>query len=60
MMLEMSLKRAMWLLLAAFAVFFVVQAPGEAARIVKVTGENAGEWFGTAADSLAKFVKSLI
>ena len=37
----------MWLLLA-FLVVFVINAPTEAAKLVKVTGENAGEWFSTA------------
>lgn len=47
-------------LLIAFAVFFVVQSPTEAAKLVKATGESAGEWLSTAAESLAKFVRSLI
>ncbi len=47
-------------LFIAFAVFFLVQSPNEAAQLVKVTGEAAGEWFGTAAQSLSQFVKSLM
>ena len=49
----------MLFLLMAFLVFFLVQAPAEAARLVKTTGENAGEWFSTAADSFTRFLKSL-
>ncbi|MDQ4145785.1 MAG: hypothetical protein M3198_18970 [Actinomycetota bacterium] len=55
----MNLKRLLWFLLLAFLVFFLVQAPGEAARLVKITGEYAGEWFSTAAESFTKFLKSL-
>lgn len=56
----MNLKKIMMYLLVAFAVFFVVQSPGEAAKLVKTTGETAGEWFTAAAESLSKFVKSLV
>ena len=58
--LLMSLKRLVVFLCIAFAVFFVIQAPAEAAKLVRVTGEHAGDWFATAADSLSKFVSSLI
>lgn len=44
----------------AFAVFFVVQSPNEAARLVRETGQSAGDWFETAADSLSQFLKTLI
>lgn len=60
MLLRMSLKRPLWLLFVGFLVFFVVQAPGEAARLVEVTGENAGEWFTTAAHAFSRFLTSLI
>ena len=53
------LKKALIYLLIAFAVFFLVQSPNEAADVVKVTGEAAGDWFGTAANSLSRFVQSL-
>jgi hypothetical protein len=56
----MSLKKAAFYLLIAFGVFFVVQSPAEAARIVKSTGENAGEWFQTAAQAFTSFVSSLV
>lgn len=55
----MNLKRLMLLLLCAFLVFFMVQAPGEAARLVKSTGESAGEWFSAIAEAFTKFLKSL-
>jgi hypothetical protein len=56
----MGLKRVMWLLLLAFGVFFLIESPGEAAKLVKMTGETAREWLSTAADSLSTFVKSLV
>ena len=40
----------------AFGLFFLVEAPAEAARLVKVTGESAGEWFETVAQ-LARAVR---
>ena len=56
----MNVKRiALYLLLALLAVF-LVQSPGEAAKLVRVTGEQAGEWFSIAADSFSKFLRSLI
>jgi amino acid permease len=55
----MSFKRLLFFLLIGFLVFFLVQAPGEAARLVKVTGENAGEWFESAANAFTKFLTSL-
>lgn len=56
----MSLKRLLTFGLIAFALFFLVQSPAEAARLVKVTGESAGEWFESVAGSLSKFVKTLV
>lgn len=44
----------------AFALFFVVQSPSEAAEVVKVTGEKLGEWLGATAESLVTFVKDLM
>ena len=43
-----------------FAIFFLVQSPEEAARLVKQTGESVGDLMGTAASSLSRFVKSLV
>ncbi len=57
---DMKAKRLLWLGLIAFAVFFVIEAPAEAARLVRVTGETAGDWFGVAAESLTRFVKNLV
>ena len=45
---------------AAFGVFFLISSPAEAARLVKVTGENAGEWFETVGAALTKFLKTLV
>ncbi|MBA2426321.1 MAG: hypothetical protein H0V60_04450 [Actinobacteria bacterium] len=56
----MNLKRLLLFCAIAFAVFFLIQAPAQAARLVKATGENAGEWFGTAASALSTFIKSLM
>ena len=56
----MRLKKAGYYLLVAFAILFVVQSPGEAAKLVKVTGEHAGEWFSTAASAFNKFVSTLV
>jgi hypothetical protein len=51
-------KMALYLCIA-FAVFFVIQSPREAAAIVRATGENAGEWFTTAAQAFTRFLQSL-
>lgn len=56
----MNLKKAAWYLLLAFLVVFVMNSPGEAAHLVKVTGENAGEWFSTASSAFAEFLRKLI
>lgn len=56
----MSLKRFLLLSFGAFALFFVVQSPSEAAEVVKVTGEKLGEWLGATAESLVTFVKDLM
>lgn len=55
-----SFKRVLWLFLLLLIVAFVVREPGDAARVVKVAGESAGEWFSTAADSFTKFLKNLV
>ena len=56
----MSLKRFLFLAFIAFALFFIVQSPSEAAEVVKVTGEKLGEWLGATAESLVTFVKDLV
>jgi hypothetical protein len=55
----MRFKKLLGFLALAFGVFFLIQAPAEAAHLVKVTGETAREWFGVAAESLMTFVRSL-
>ncbi len=59
-MLRMGLKRVMWLMVIGFGIFFLIESPNEAAKLVKMTGESAGEWLSTAANSLSKFVRSLV
>ena len=56
----MRFKKLFTLGLIAFAVFFLISSPAEAARLVKVTGESAGDWFQTVAAALTKFVKTLV
>jgi hypothetical protein len=56
----MNLRRLVTIGLIAFALFFIVQSPSEAARVVKVTGETLGDWLSAIADSLSKFIKSLV
>lgn len=50
----------MFFLLMGFGIFFVINSPNEAAKLVRETGQNAGDWLGTAAESFSKFLKSLI
>jgi hypothetical protein len=56
----MRFKKLLSLGLIAFAVFFLISSPAEAARLVKVTGESAGDWFSTVAEALTKFLKTLV
>jgi hypothetical protein len=56
----MSLKRVLFFLAIAFGLFFLVQSPVEAAKLVRIFGENAGELFAAAAESFVRFMKSLI
>ena len=56
----MNLRKAAWYLLLALVVVFVVNQPDEAAHLVKVTGENAKEWFGVASDAFTKFLGNLV
>jgi hypothetical protein len=55
----MNLKRLLLFLLIGFLLFFLVQAPHEAARLVQSTGESAGEWFSAAAHAFTRFLKTL-
>lgn len=58
--IRMKLKKAAMYLLLAFLVVFVINSPTEAAKLVKVTGENAGEWFSTASSAFTEFLRKLI
>jgi hypothetical protein len=55
-----SLKKIVGLLIIAFLIFFVVQSPAEAARVVKLTGETLGDWLGEVAQALSDFISSLV
>lgn len=59
-MLLMGLKRLLLFGLIAFLVFFLVEAPNEAARVVKTTGDHAGEILDSTAHALMRFIKSLV
>lgn len=56
----MRFKKLLTFGLLAFGLFFLIQSPAEAARLVRATGESAGDWFQTVAASLTKFVKTLV
>lgn len=56
----MNLKKWATYLLLAFLVVFLINSPNEAAKLVKATGENAGEWFSTASKAFTRFLSSLI
>ena len=51
----MSLKRVVWIFFVAFAFFFLITSPVEAANIVKETGQT----LASAVESLSRFVKAL-
>lgn len=55
----MSLKRLLTFLVIAFLLFFMVQAPAEAARVVKTAGESLGEVLGSLANGFTRFLKSM-
>jgi hypothetical protein len=57
---QMSLKKVMLLLLGAFAIFYIVNSPSEAAHFVKTAGENVGRWLETGAHSMAEFLEALV
>lgn len=54
------LKKLVFYTLIAIGIAFLVNSPHEAARLVKVTGESAGEFLSAAADAFGKFVSSLV
>lgn len=60
MILLMSIKRLLMLSVVALGLFFLIQPPGDAARVVRATGESAGDMLGTAAEALSQFIKSLV
>jgi hypothetical protein len=55
----MSLKKIIGLLLVGFFIFFIIQSPGEAARVVKVTGDNLGDILSSMASSFSDFLTQL-
>jgi large-conductance mechanosensitive channel len=55
-----NLKKLVFFLLIAFMLFFLVQSPNEAAKLVQMTGENAQELFSAAGDAFVRFMKTLI
>ena len=55
----MNLRKMMSLLLLAFAVFFVVQFPVDAAQIVRGTFDGARDLLGGAAESFSTFLQQL-
>ena len=55
----MSLKKIIGLLLVGFFIFFIIQSPEEAARVVKATGENLGDILGSMASSFSDFLTQL-
>lgn len=59
-MLLVSLKKVTYISLVAFGLFFMVQSPDEAARVVRVTGENTKDLLGEAGGALIRFVTSLV
>ncbi len=56
----MNVKKAALYLLGALLIAFLIQSPNEAAKLVKTTGENAGEWFSAAAEAFTTFLRSII
>ena len=55
----MTLKKVLFYLFIAFGIFFLIQSPAQAAKLVESLGENAGEWFKTVANSLTRFLQTL-
>jgi hypothetical protein len=55
----MSLKKIAGLLLVGFFIFFIIQSPGEAARVVRATGDNLGDILGSMANSFSDFLSQL-
>jgi hypothetical protein len=55
----MSLKKIVGLLLVAFFIFFIVQSPGEAADVVRTTGQSLGDVFSATASAFSDFLSDL-
>ena len=55
----MSFKRIAGLLLVGFFIFFIVQSPVEAARVVRTAGESVGDVLGASATAFADFLSRL-
>lgn len=55
----MNLKKLAFYLVIAFGIYFLINSPRQAADLIQSLGENAGEWFGVAGKSLARFLESL-
>lgn len=56
----MRLKRLVWWAVIAFAIFFLLTAPAQAALLVKGAGETASNLLLGAADALSAFIKTLV
>jgi hypothetical protein len=55
----MSLKRLLTFLLVGFFLFFMVQAPADAARVVQTAGEGLGDVLSSLAHGFTKFLRSM-
>ena len=55
----MSLKKLVVWAIIAFALFFLLTAPAQAALLVKGAGQTASDLLVGAAEALATFIKSL-
>jgi hypothetical protein len=54
------LKRAVWVLLLAFTIMFIMAAPVAAAEVFKEAVGAASRWLSEAFDALLVFLASLI
>lgn len=54
------LKRAVWVLLLAFTIMFIMAAPVAAAEVFKEAVGAASRWLSQAFDALLVFLASLI
>jgi hypothetical protein len=56
----MSLKRLLTFLVVGLLLFFMVQEPAEAARVVKAAGEGLGDVLGSLAKGFTRFLESMV